>query len=543
MSKSDDGSSNQARLVTGGLLPPVLDVGLIQSIFHTSPDFLLRLDSNGLLTYINQVFVEHGEPQNILGIHVSEFLMESSKPLLEEAMDKGRAEGEIGQIEVQMQLGVWLQVRVFPIWQGEEFDGFVLISSDVTRLKGDQEKLEEENRVLQNEISMKSADLAQEAERRERLEKQLVDFQRLESLGALASGVAHEYNNLLTVIMGNAGLAQMLLPEDSPAREAIKHLETATLHATELTNQLRTYSGHARVKTERLDLSQCVKELTALIAVGIKGEKQLLLDCQTDLPIILGDLGQIQQVLMHLIGQSLKNLGNEPGAIHIRTYSENLDENGLNDCAFRAGLEPGLFTVLETQDDGHRLSSEAVSHFFEPFSPHRPANHGLGMAAVLGIVRSYGGTLKVRSDDSGNVVSLFFPPFLGATDSKVLPESPILLVDDEEAVRGTVGSLLNQLGFAVVAVPGGEGALEYLQKDSNQVTLAILDAHLEGMSGVEAFDGIRKKCPDIPIVVMSGYSQEHTMSLFEGRGVSGFLKKPFRFSELENAVQKAIVIR
>ena len=133
--------SKGSGLLTGAGIPPVLDIGLIQSIFHTSPDFLVRLDSEGLVTYINQVFVEHGDPENVLGTPILEFLTAPSKALMRAAMSQARTEGENERIEVQMLQGVWLQVRLFPVWQKERFDGYVLISSDVSRLKDDQKRL------------------------------------------------------------------------------------------------------------------------------------------------------------------------------------------------------------------------------------------------------------------------------------------------------------------------------------------------------------------------------------------------------------------
>lgn len=539
MDNSGPPESGVTGLLSGAGRPPVLDSGLIRSIFHTSPDFIVRLDAQGKVTYINQVFEEHGDPNNVLGLSVIDFLEEPGKRVMRRAMERAKQRRDVESVEVQMLLGVWLQVRLFPVWQEEAFDGYVLISSDVSKLKDDQERLEQEKRDLETEFSIQSATLAEESQRRERLEAQMVDFERLEGLADLASGVAHEYNNLLSVILGNAGVAQMLLPRDSPAREAIQHLETATLHAAELTHQLLTYSGFARVKTERLNLSQCVQELIALIEVGLREGTTLALSCEPDLPQVLGDLGQIQQVLMHLIRQSTSNLAGEAGTISISTRSVHLSDEKLNACAFRLGLESGVYTALEVADKGRRMTEEEVAHFFDPYSPHRPAGTGLGIAAVLGIVRSYGGTLMASSGPEENRVSLFFPPFDGDEAAEKAAAS-ILLVDDEAAVLTTVGSLLKQLGYQVVDVASGQEAVDYLSEEENRVTLVLLDANLVGMSGVSAFDAIRARCPELPVVVMSGSSERRTMNQFRGRSIAGFLKKPFRFSDLEEAVEAAL---
>ncbi|MEC7239674.1 MAG: response regulator [Myxococcota bacterium] len=540
MTDSTHSGSKSPEVVSGSGTVPVLDLGLIGSIFHTSPDFLVCLDEEARVTYINQIFSEHGDPSISLGDSFFDSLTASSHGQFREAMAQAKDGGDVDPVEIQMQQGVWLQVRLFPVWQEEQFDGYVLVSSDISKLKDNQQRLEREKRDLEAEISMQSATLAEESERRFRLEQQMVNFGRLEGLANLASGVAHEYNNLLSVILGNAGLAQMLLPRDSPAREAIQHLETATLHAAELTNQLLTYSGFARVKTERLNLSQCVKELTALIEVGLKEGRTLDLCCDPNLPQTLGDLGQIQQVLMHLIQQASSNLGGESGTISIRTRSVSLGNAELNACAFRLGLEPGVYAALEVADQGRRLTEEEVTHFFDPYSPHRSAGTGMGIAAVLGIVRSYGGTLMAASGEEGNRVSLFFPLFPDSDAAIERNDAPILLVDDEFAVRVTVGSLLNQLGYQVVEVASGQDAVDHLCLDEHPCTLMLLDANLVGMSGVAAFDAVRNRYPDLPVVVMSGASERRTLSQFRGRNISGFLKKPFRFSDLKGAVESAL---
>ena len=188
-------------------------------IFHTSPDFLVCLEEEARVTYINRIFSEHGDPSISLGDSFFDSLTASSHGHFQEAMAQAKDGGDVDPVEIQMQQGVWLQVRLFPVWQEEQFDGYVLVSSDISKLKDNQQRLEREKRDLEAEISMQSATLAEESERRFRLEQQMVNFGRLEGLANLASGVAHG-NNLLSVILGNAGLAQMLLPE-TPRHEAI----------------------------------------------------------------------------------------------------------------------------------------------------------------------------------------------------------------------------------------------------------------------------------------------------------------------------------
>jgi len=287
-------------------------------------------------------------------------------------------------------------------------------------------------------------------------------------------------------------------------------------------------------------LSQAVAELSTLIEAGLKGGKAIELECEGDIGSFLGDLGQIQQAMMHLVRQASTNLGEASGVIRLRTYAVELSPDDLLKCSVTEGVEPGSYVALEVSDGGRRLSDLEQSHFFEPFSPHRPHTDGLGVAAVLGIVRSYGGTVNVSSDAQGNRVCLFFPVHLGRSRVDAVPDKPLLLVDDELTVRGTVGSLLKQLGYSVVAVDGGMRALEYLKTHPGQVAAVLLDAKMPGLSGVDCFDSIRQLEPELPIVVMSGYSEERIRAEFMGRELEGLLKKPFRFSELERVVHSAL---
>jgi two-component system, cell cycle sensor histidine kinase and response regulator CckA len=507
-----------------------------------TPDFMIQTNTEGMIEYINQVFEAHGFVENVLGRPIVGFLRDASRSVLEEAFAWTQVHQKAKVVELQLELGFWMLCRVFPIHVEGKFMGHFLIATDITALKTAQAELAESNQDLSERVRKSVASLEAEAERVSQLEARLVDSQKLESLGALASGVAHEYNNLLTVILGNAGLAQMLLPEESQAREAIRHLETATLHAAELTNQLLTYSGFARVKLERLDLSQTIVELSVLVGAILKGGKSLQLECPADLPHVLGDLGQIQQMLMHLVRQAADNMGAESGLIRVETGLIRLSARELQTCVLQEGLVPSEMVFLRITDDGKRLTKAQCRYFFEPFSPRSkdPQTKGLSMAAVLGIVRTYGGTCKVFSSTEGNQVTLFFPVRSDLSEQKSEGAHHLLLVDDELAVRETMGSLLGQLGYSVRCIESGQAALEYLTTSDRKTSAVLLDANMPGMRGVVCFDAIRAQFPDIPIVVMSGFSEDQIRLIYKERLLQGVLQKPFRFPELERIVRETV---
>jgi signal transduction histidine kinase len=530
------------KTLTGGGSPNFNFKALVEMVMTDSPDFMVQTDVNGCVQYVNKILEAYGSPDNVLGLHCSAFFAEPSHSVLEEAFAWTQAHQKATVVELELELGVWLLTRVFPLQADGTFVGHFTISTDISPLKAAQKQLAEANQHLEERIKQIVASLEKEAERTAQLEARLVASQKLESLGALASGVAHEYNNLLTVILGNAGLAQMLLPEDSQAREAIRHLETASVHAAELTNQLLTYSGFARVKTERLNLSQTILELSVLVGTILKGGKSLHLDCPDELPFVLGDLGQIQQMLMHLVRQASDNMGAEAGLIRVETGLARLSAKDLSACVLQEDLVPSEMVFLRITDDGKRLTKAQCRYFFEPFSPRSkdPQTKGLSMAAVLGIVRSYGGTCRVRSGDGGNEITLFFPVREDLNSRSSENHRHLLLVDDELAVRGTMGSLLEQLGYSVCCLESGQAALDYLSKGERETSAIFLDTNMPGMRGVVCFDAIRALYPDIPIVIMSGFSEAHIRSEYVERVLHGVLQKPFRFPELERTVREIV---
>ena len=523
--------------VTRGLLQGGGSVGeitfeVLEMAFTDSADFILRLDEHGLIRFINQIFEVYGSPENVLGVPGSEFLLEESKPVFDEALSWTRENKKMKTIELNVVLGNCFQTKVIPIFSSDDFLGHLLVATDISSLK-------EANALLVERLELGAQDLAEEAEKSAFLESRLVESQRLESLGVLAGGIAHEYNNLLTVILGNAGLAQMLIPESSQAREVVRHLETATLHAAQLTNQLLTYSGRARIKTERLDLSQTISELAVLVSAVLKAGKSLELNCVEGVPPVLGDLGQLQQLLMHLVQQAADNMGSKEGKIQVQTGCALLDERGLSTCVIQDGVLPGEMVFLCVSDTGKQLNENQRRHFFEPFRLRPRGSHisGLSMAAVLGIVRSYGGTCRVDSSDKGNQVTLFFPVIAENDWNVEGSHCHVLLVEEQPTVRLSIGSFLKQRGYDVCSVESGHAALEYLNSDVQGPVAILLDVDMPSTNDFECFDAMRELRPGVPIVLMSWFSVDQIRKEFSERTVQDVLPKPLRLPELERIIR------
>ena len=529
-------------LVEGGGSFSEFSLEEVVRLFGGTLDFLMKLDAQGCITYINRIFAQHAPVKNVLGMRASVFLAESSMIVFESAVKRSVEEQKTQVFEAELGLGAWFLCRLSPIFREGNFCGHILMATDLSDTKKARAELEIANALLEARVDRSDLSLAKELARSEQLEERLVESQRLECLGALAGGVAHEYNNLLTVVLGNAGLAQMLLPEGSPAREAIQHLETATVHAAELTNQLLTFSGNMRFKPETLSLSVAIAELATLMEANLKGGKTLELSCREGVPLVLGDLGQIQQVLMHLVRHASDRLGPGTGIIRIETGEALLDHEKIKGCYLTDGIVGGQYAYLKVSHQGPTLSKKQRHHFFEPFSPYAPSVHGLGIAAALGIVRSYGGTAQVSSVRRETDVTFFFPALeaenvpVGHGDRRPL----LLLVDEELSDEDDLGGLLTYLGCELRRVDSAQAAIEFLDEDGVCASAVILTSSHFGLNAVDCFDAIHDTNPQIPIVLMSGFSEEAIQNAFEARPLHAVLKKPVRFPDLERIVRKTI---
>ncbi len=247
---------------------------------------------------------------------------------------------------------------------------------------------------------------------RRKSEEKLRDTQKLESLGVLAGGVAHDFNNLLTGILGNASLAIECLPAGSHESESLLHdVVQASERAAHLTRQLLAYAGKGRFVIERVDLSDLVRGVTHLVQSSIAKNARLQLDLAGGLPPIEGDVAQIQQIVMNLVinaGEAIPS--GRTGEIRVSTGLEKISQEYIDRNLSPSEIEPGSYVVLQVRDTGEGMDEARLARIFDPFYTTKFTGRGLGLAAVLGIVRSHKGALKVESaPDSGSTFQVFFP--------------------------------------------------------------------------------------------------------------------------------------
>ncbi len=385
---------------------------------------------------------------------------------------------------------------------------------------------------------------------RRKLDAQIQHSQKLESLGVLAGGIAHDFNNLLMGILGNADLALSDLPAVSPARPSVLEIEKASRRAADLCRQMLAYSGKGRFVVEPVDLSEVIHEMSHMLDVSISKNAVVRYEFGDSLPAFEADATQIHQVVMNLIINASDAIGDRSGIISVRTGAMDCDESYLNDTYLDEGLPAGLYVTLEVSDTGCGMSPETVSRLFDPFFTTKFTGRGLGLAAVLGIIRGHKGAIKVYSElGKGTTFKALFPACdLTAKTQRTSTgqtgqwrgTGTVLLADDEETVRAVGKKMLERLGFDVVTARDGREAVELFARHAERITCVLLDLTMPHLDGEGAYRGIRRIQSGVPVIVCSGYNEQEVAQRFIGKGLAGFIQKPYQLNVLTVAIRHAL---
>jgi len=391
----------------------------------------------------------------------------------------------------------------------------------------------------------------QREEKQQKLEVQLRHTQKLESLGVLAGGIAHDFNNLLTGILGNAGLALMKLPPASPGRRFLEEIETASERAAELCSQMLAYSGKGRFIVEAISLNEIVQEMIHLLKVSISKKATLKFNLADNLPAIEVDITQIRQVIMNLVTNASEAIDDKNGLISISTGSMECDRAYLSKTYLEEQFQEGVYVYLEVSDSGCGMDKETVGKIFDPFFSTKFTGRGLGLAAVLGIVRGHKGAMKVYSEVGKGTTFKILLPALEQAAGTVKKESAqiekpwqgtgiVLLVDDEETVQKVGRSILETAGFTVLMATDGREAVEIFRERQDEIVLTILDMTMPQMGGEEAFREIRQIKADARVILSSGYNEQEITNRFTGKGLAGFVQKPYQYQAMIEKVRIAL---
>lgn len=534
-----------------------------QELFDCAPVGYLLVNTASELVRANHVALTllNVPRHRALGCRLHAFVAPADQLILEGHISHARLYGRTS-CELRLRAGadvschVRLDISVVPSSAHE----CLVVLTDISERKRNLLALEQLNQELEarvaartDELATRNRQLEEEIETRVRsdtdrreLELRLREAKRFESLGLLAAGIAHDFNNLLVSVTGNAELL-LLAPGLSPdAREPLTLIRRAGQHASDLTRQLLVFAGRGQLNMAAVDLPAVVAENLELLRTRLPAGVQLSTQVTVDLPFIEADRGQVNQVVMNLVTNAIEALEGA-GAVKVHTWLENHDSDSLATFQHSSAAAPGSFVVLQVQDSGRGIPAATLARIFDPFFSTKFTGRGLGLASVLGIVQSHHGALRVRTQPgAGTSFEIAFPLATQRSESerpRLAPEATwkgsgrVLLVDDDDAVRRVVAKMLTWLGFEVTAANGGELGLELYRNGEPPFRLVVLDWIMPGFSGERVLKKLRELNPELPVILISGYSTED-LAAYDERVVC--VQKPMTLAQMRTAVSSLL---
>jgi two-component system cell cycle sensor histidine kinase/response regulator CckA len=387
-------------------------------------------------------------------------------------------------------------------------------------------------------------------EERLMLEHRMQEGQKLESLGVLAGGIAHDFNNLLMTIMGNASLLHQEVGHHPGTALHVRQIEEASRRASDLCKQMLAYAGKGRFVLTRTHLNQLIEETTHLVQVSISKKVVLRFHLYQGLPAIIADVTQIRQVLMNLVMNASDAIGERSGVVSISTGVVRADRAYLDKTFLAPEIDEGDYVFLEVSDTGRGMTPETQARIFEPFFSTKAPGRGLGLAAVLGIVRGHKGALKVYSELGKGSSFKFLLPIANETlprfedveqATRPLPcTGTVLVVDDEETLRAVASQMVEALGLRVLNASDGREAVQVYAAHATEIVGVLMDLTMPHMDGEEAFRELRRVNPNVRVLLMSGYNEQDAIARFVGKGLAGFIQKPFNLDELQDRLRSLL---
>ena len=498
-----------------------------RSIMELSPDIISIIREDGTLQYNSPAaFLIHGYTQDeMAGLNTLSLIHPDDQDLVTAAFNEVLAHPEkTGNVQYRYRNKdgsyCWMECSARNQLANPHLNGIIAISRNID----DRKNLEVEHL---------------------KFERQILHTQKLESLGVLAGGIAHDFNNILMAIIGNADLALMRINKESPAVDNLHRIERSAARAADLAKQMLAYSGKGKFMIEQLNINTLLEDMFHMLEVSISKKVVLRLNPHQSLPSVEADATQMRQIIMNLVINASEAIGEKSGVIAITTGYMNCDHSYLKNIWLDENLTGGLYVYLEIADSGCGMSKETMARMFDPFFTTKFTGRGLGMAAVLGIVRGHKGAINVYSEEGkGTTFKVLLPASDRPADlfdgDKGLEHwqgsGTVLLVDDEESIRGIGSEMLKELGFTVITANDGREAVE-LFVATPDISFVILDLTMPHVDGEQCFRTLKQLRPDVKVIISSGYSEQEVSQKFSGKGLAGFIQKPYRLSVLREAIQ------
>ena len=379
-----------------------------------------------------------------------------------------------------------------------------------------------------------------------RLEEQIRQTQKMEVIGQLAGGVAHDFNNMLTAILGSAELMSRYVTNEPAALKLLENIQKAASRSAELTGQLLAFSRKGQRNVVQVHIDSTIHDVIALLERTI--DKKITLEARlvAKNSCVIGDPTLLQNALLNL-AVNARDAMPDGGVMTFATANVELDARHCSSSVYN--VTPGPYIEISVSDTGTGMSQDIIQHVFEPFFTTKEVGKGtgLGLAAVYGTVTDHHGSIAITSEPGiGTIFKMYLPLSGDSAGETAVPEElihgsgGILLVDDEEILRDVGQSLLEELGYSVFLAEDGKHALEVYAREEKSISLVILDMLMPRMSGKETLVRLKERYPDVRVLISSGFHQEGTADELIQLGARGFLQKPYHRQELCRAIAESI---
>jgi PAS domain S-box-containing protein len=501
-----------------------------REFFEMAPDaaFIEALDGEILACNAAATRLLGYESAELVGMNVAELVPSEFAGRLNDVIEKVREHGTwLGEAQNVTKDGKVVPVEVSTrLIERDGQEAVLALVRDIReRIRAEEDRLELQARVQQ--------------------------AQKLESLERLAGGVAHDFNNLLMAILGNAELARQDLPSHSPILENIEAIEAASHRASDLSKQMLAFSGKGTLKMTEIDLDAMAADMVPLLEVSIS--KRAMIDYRfgRNLPLMRGDPSQLRQLILNLVTNASEAIGEGSGVIFLSTGVVHCDAAYLDGCDVSTASGEGVYVFLEVSDTGCGMDEETRRRVFDPFFSTKFTGRGLGLAAVLGIVRGHGGGVRIDSEiGRGTTIRVLLPAldaeasarraatsgYGASVEARAEVAGTVLLVDDEDSVRALGRRMLERLGFDVITAGDGEQAVSTFKRRRGEISCVVLDLTMPRMDGEAALDQIRRLDDQVPVVMSSGYDETKLAERLGSRRSVSFIQKPYRMDDLRRVL-------
>ena len=503
----------------------------LKMIIDSEPECIKMLDIDCNLLMMNQAGLEMIEAdsfEQVKGQCVCPLISDQHRDAFA-ALTKQVFQGISGTLEFET-IGlkgrhVWLETHAVP-FRNEQ--GEIVALLGITRNVTERKRLEEE---------------------RVSLEQQVQQAQKMESLGVLAGGIAHDFNNLLAVIIGHCALAKL---RPVTAVGNIQQIETAAERAAALCQQMLAYAGKAHITKSQIQLETLVDEMVKMSQSTIGQNVKITSDLAADIPLITADASQLRQVTMNLIINASEAIGESQGEVRVALAQRAVRADQPEKDHTGSLIPPGWYACLEVADNGCGMTAETQQRIFEPFYTTKFTGRGLGMSAVLGIIKSHNGALQLFSQPGQGTTFRVYLPIRMAESSEDQSQQPanspaswkgsgtILLVEDEEQIVCIAEAMLEELGFKVIKAYNGKEALDLYRQNAKDITLVITDIGMPVMDGYALFQELKLLDSKLPIVISSGFGDVDVTSRIAREDIAGLIGKPYNFNQLREMFRSIV---